>query len=106
MVEKCDICGKICKNGRGVAIHKGHIHKKEQKYLTEIAELKEDIATLKSMVISLTSEIRAGMPTAKVPMSPPKKPKNGDEKPLMGLNYGENHGALMQELKKVLANRN
>jgi len=31
----CDICGKTCKNERGLSIHKGHMHKGETNSLLE-----------------------------------------------------------------------
>jgi regulator of replication initiation timing len=82
-MKTCEICQKKCKNQHGLAIHIGHMHKKQ----TEIEELKQEITSLKSMVASLINEIRQNgiTPTnlPKVPSNPifsEKKENNGEGK--------------------------
>lgn len=99
---KCKVCGKLCKNGRGLSIHAGHMHKKDSATITE---LREEITSLRNLVTSVISEMRAGIvPT--VPLTVPINTKNDNgSKPSVGLNYGVNHSALMDELKSVFKER-
>lgn len=99
---KCNVCGKICKNLRGLAIHQGHTHKK----VPELKELQREIVFLKDMMISLTQEIRTlkGSPMRPPSAIPKNRGDNGNNIPI-GMNYGPDHGALMDELRATLKSR-
>ncbi len=93
MSEVCEICGKICKNARGVAIHVGHMHKK-----TREIELLKRIEFLESKIERIANLVEGDKWTPLVDQTAIETPK--------GMNYGPDHGALMAELRKELVRRN
>ncbi len=124
----CDICGKTCKNERGLSIHKGHMHNGKAKNLLEKDSLhslsdinfvtKEDIVaelhSLRQLIINLGHLLREmkyenHVKWEPLPESLPmdlSSPMDSSiiESPL-GMNYGYNHGALMDELRSALKER-
>lgn len=124
----CDICGKTCKNERGLSIHKGHMHKGETNGLLEkdspqnLIDInlvtKEDIVTelhsLRQLIINLGQLLRQmkhdnHVKWESLPESLPMELSSSMDSPTvgspLGMNYGYNHGALMDELRSVLKER-
>jgi hypothetical protein len=120
----CDICGKSCKNQRGLSIHKGHMHNGKGDgfpiyllYDTGLInnEILAELYSLRQMIIDLTYKIanterfmnyeqlqdftskRLSSPTEDSIITP-QHCKN-----YMG--YGSDHGTLMDELRSVLKDR-
>jgi hypothetical protein len=124
----CDICGKICKNERGLSIHKGHMHKGETNNLLEkdspqnLIDInlvtKEDIVaelhSLRQLIINLGQLLRQMKYDNHVKWEPlseslPTELRSSMDNPIvessLGMNYGCNHGALMDELRSVFKER-
>jgi len=124
----CDICGKTCKNERGLSIHKGHMHKGETNGLLEkdspqsLIDInlvtKEDIVaelhSLRQLIINLGQLLRQMKYDNHVKWEPlheslPMELSSSMDSPTagspLGMNYGYNHGALMDELRSVLKER-
>ncbi|MCK5588040.1 MAG: hypothetical protein KAI34_04905 [Candidatus Lokiarchaeota archaeon] len=116
----CEICFKSFKNYKGLRIHKGKVHKdilnSRKIVLHEIESQADEIRALKTAVSTLVNEIRSlrvigfSSPahiihssdyslshSTKQALSHPSTP--------IGMNYGCDHGALMDELKSVLKER-
>ncbi|MFX1521292.1 MAG: hypothetical protein ACFFCD_15365 [Promethearchaeota archaeon] len=125
----CDICGKVCKNQRGLAIHIGHMHKHKGDL-----SIKEDFHTLKDVDLVTKNDIIAELHSLRqlilnvstvlrqmkhdnnnsIKWEPLTESFSTDMNSLMespisglplGMNYGYNHGALMDELRSVLKER-
>jgi hypothetical protein len=125
----CDICGKICKNERGLAIHIGHMHKDKNNHSIKensIHTLKDvDLVTKNDIIVELHSLRQLILNLSNVLQQ--MKHDNNSMKwepltesfstdmnslmespisgPPLGMNYGCNHGALMEELRSVLKER-
>ncbi len=110
----CEICFKIFKNYKGLRIHKGKVHKdflrSRKIVLREIESQADEIRALKTVVSTLVNEIRSlrviGFSSPDYSLSHSVKPPlpNIPKLPI-GMNYGCDHGALMDELKSVLKER-
>ena len=124
----CDICGKTCKNERGLSIHKGHMHKGRTNSLLEKDSspnlndinfvTKEDIVaelhSLRQLIINLSHLLRQMKYENNVKWKPPSEfitpelnssmdgPSVGSP---LGMNYGCDHSVLMEELRSVLKER-
>jgi hypothetical protein len=70
----------------------------------QVRELKMELQHIKmnGHITPMTPAVVRGLP--KVPGNPNGGNGNGNP-PMLGMNYGEDHGALMCELKKVLSSR-
>ena len=117
----CEICFQPFKNYKGLRIHKGKVHKdvaRDKKVvLREIESQADEIRALKSVVSTLVNEIKSlrvlGFSSAHnitpknyFSASPPIKPMLSNiSTPPVGMNYGCDHGELMNELKSVLKER-
>jgi len=124
----CDICGKTCKNERGLSIHKGHMHKGETNGLLEKdspqslldinSVTKEDIITelhsLRQLIVDLSQLLQQMKYENRVKLEPlsesfPMELSSSMDSPNVGsspgMNYGYNHSALMDELRSVLKER-
>jgi hypothetical protein len=124
----CDICGKTCKNERGLSIHKGHMHKGETNGLLEKDSpqnsmdvnliTKEDIVaelhSLRQLIINLGHLLHQmkhdnHVKWEPLPESLPVELSSSMESPTvgspLGMNYGYNHSDLMDELRSVLKER-
>ena len=124
----CDICGKTCKNERGLSIHKGHMHKGKTNNLLEKDSLhslsdinlvtKEDIIaelhSLRQLIINLGHLLKQMKyenhdKWESLPESLPMDLNSSMDSPIvespLGMNYGYNHSALMDELRSVLKER-
>jgi len=124
----CEICGKSCKNERGLSIHKGHMHKGETNSLLKKESpqnlidinlvTQEDIVaelhSLRKLILNLGQLLRQMKYDNHVKWEPLSESlpmelsssmdSSAVESPL-GMNYGYNHGALMDELRSVLKER-
>ena len=120
----CEICGKQCKNERGLSIHTGHMHNGKGNgssihHLNGAGlinnEILAELYSLRQMIIDLTYKIGNNgnsMNYEQLHDIPPKiqsSPK-GDSiiahqhlKNYMG--YGSDHSALMDELRSALKER-
>ena len=118
----CDICGKTCKNERGLSIHKGHMHKGRTNSLLEKNSspnlndinfiTKEDIVaelhSLRKLIINLGHLLRQMKnedngkwkqpPEFIIPELSSSKDGPTVGSPL-GMNYGCDHSVLMEELR-------
>ena len=123
----CDICGKTCKNERGLSIHKGHMHKGETNNLLEKDSpqsldinlvTQEDIVaelhSLRQLIIDLGQLLRQMKYDNHVKWEPlsesiPMELSSSMDSPTVGsppgMNYGYNHSDLMDELRSVLKER-
>ena len=124
----CNICGKTCKNERGLSIHKGHMHKGRTNSLLEkdfppnLNEInsvtKDDIVSelhsLRQLIINLSNLLRQIKHENHVKWEPltesfPIELNSSIDSPIvgpqLGMNYGYDHGALMDELRSVLKER-
>ncbi|MFX1466799.1 MAG: hypothetical protein ACFFA5_10035 [Promethearchaeota archaeon] len=124
----CDICGKTCKNERGLSIHKGHMHKEDTNGLLKIDSpqnlidinivTKEDIVaelhSLRQLIINLGQLLRQMKYDNHVKWEPlsesfPMELSSSMDGPTvgssLGMNYGYNHSDLMDELRSVLKER-
>jgi hypothetical protein len=121
MVIYCEICFQPFKNYKGLRIHKGKVHKDilstRKAVLHKIDNQAEEIRGLKAILSNLINEIKSlrvlGFssahnitPTNYFSSSPPTKPMLSNiPLPPVGMNYGCDHGELMDELKSVLKER-
>jgi hypothetical protein len=123
----CDICGKTCKNERGLSIHKGHMHKGETNGLLKKDSpqnldinlvTKEDIVaelhSLRQLILNLDQLLRQMKHDNHVTWEPlsesiPMELSSSMDSPTvgspLGMNYGYNHSDLMDELRSVLKER-
>ena len=113
----CEICFKPVKNYKGLRIHKGKVHKDWKAVFHKIENQAEEIRGLKAVLSTLINEIKSlrmlGFssahnitPTNYFSASPPIKPMLSNiATPPVGMNYGCDHGELMNELKSVLKER-
>ncbi len=117
----CEICFKPFKNYKGLRIHKGKVHKDfirhRKAILHKIDNQAEEIRGLKAILSTLINEIQSlrvlGFssahnitPTNYFSASTPTKPMLSNiPTPPVGMNYGCDHGELMNELKSVLKER-
>ena len=117
----CEICFKPFKNYKGLRIHQGKVHKdvlnSRKAVLHKIENQAEEIRGLKAILSTLINEIKSLRvlsfssshnitPTNHFSASPPTKPMLSNIPTLpVGMNYGCDHGELMNELKSVLKER-
>ena len=94
----CEICGKLCKNTQGLAIHKGHMHtlKRDTDLETEVKELKVMVADLTDLVRTMQAKGGNGDNWKKLSelTAPPVSPIMTQTK----VNYAD----VVNELKTVL----
>jgi len=121
MVVYCSECLRPFKNVKGLNIHKGKVHKDvlraRKAILHKIDNQAEEIRGLKAILSTLINEIKSlrvlGFssahnitPTNYFSASTPTKPMLSNiPTPPVGMNYGCDHGELMNELKSVLKER-
>jgi len=120
----CDICGKQCKNERGLSIHKGHMHNGKGNgfsihHLNGAGLINNEILTelysLRQMIIDLTYKIDNNgnsinyeqlRDTSPKIQSAPKGDSILAQQHLKNyLGYGSDHLTLMDELKSALKER-
>jgi hypothetical protein len=120
----CDICGKPCKNERGLSIHKGHMHNGKGNGYSILHlngagsinnEILAELFSLRQMIIDLTYKIDNNGNSSNYEqhqdfISKKLSSPTGDSiiisqhcKNYMG--YGSDHGTLMDELRSVLKDR-
>jgi hypothetical protein len=129
----CSICGKICKNERGLAIHVGHMHKRKARrsinedsihdskdvgLVTNLVTKNDIIAelhSLRQLILNLSTVLRQMKHdnnsikweplTESFSKGMGSLMESSISGPPLGMNYGCDHGALMDELRSVLKDR-
>ena len=120
----CEICGKRCKNERGLSIHKGHMHNGKSKgfsihHLNGTGlinnEILAELYSLRQMIIDLTYKIdnngnsknyeQLHTATSKILSSPKRDSITAQQHLKNYMGYGYNHGTLMDEIRSVLKER-
>ncbi|MFX1521289.1 MAG: hypothetical protein ACFFCD_15350 [Promethearchaeota archaeon] len=120
----CDICGKTCKNQRGLSIHKGHMHNGKGNdfsiyHLNGAGlinnEILAELYSLRQMIIDLTYKIANNENfmnyehlqdfTSKRLSSPTRDSIITPQHCKNYMGYGSDHGTLMDELRSVLKDR-
>ncbi len=120
----CDICGKTCKNQRGLSIHKGHMHNGKGNgfsihHLNGAGlinnEILAELYSLRQMIIDLTYKIdnnghsikyeKTHDTTSKILSSPKGDSITAQQYLKNYMGYGGNHGTLMDELRSALRER-
>jgi len=83
------------------------MHRKLEE-LSKVQTLVDEVKSLQNQITDIRNLV-FGKPNhgTKLPKVPQLKPDNGEPiSPFVGMNYGMDHGALMDELKSVLKSRN
>jgi len=120
----CNICGKPCKNERGLSIHKGHMHNgKGNRSIKKVfpnikgidlitKDILAEIYSLRQLIIELLHLLRQSrcetFTKYDVPyesLSKASKKRNFMiDTPIVGQSYGALHNELMNELKTRILN--
>lgn len=120
----CDICGKRCKNDRGLSIHKGHMHNGKGNgysihHINGVGlinnEILAELYSLRQMIIDLTYKIdnngnstnyeQLHDATSKILSSPKGDSITAQQHLKNYMGYGGDHGTLMDELRSILKER-